>query len=269
MPSECGTSSITNAVGVGYIEVLVAGGVAQAGTAGTDARCAWIIGLLGALACHTSANLARFSVEYVRSGGATNTAVGLRMVDTASMTGQPTLASTFAAWRAALPAHTPANYAAPISGTPLQLCAGAYTLRAAAAGGDVSPICPTGTLAAISAQCSSQHADGGYGCHQLLGAPTFPPGTCADRPGAWAPSSGGEYAQWVRATFWPVPIWLTQVKVHESFGGGFVTSVEVEDEIGARRMIWPHAQIAAKTDTTACGGVFTVDFDTSSPTDLQ
>jgi hypothetical protein len=88
-----------------------------------------------------------------------------------------------------------------------------------------------------------------WGSEQALGAPNT--SNCADVATAWAPLDGGSDLEFLHLGY-STPMYVTGVRIHETFESGFVVGVELVEPNGAR-----HA-IAVPEDNTACPGWFEI-----------
>lgn len=121
---------------------------------------------------------------------------------------------------------------------------GRYAVGAAAAG------LSTGVYRwwAESAMASSQYGDQGNSAQQALGMPDTQNGR--DRPTAWAPKTRDGGSEWLEVSY-PRAIAPTELRIHESYGPGFVTRLEAWDEQAARwTTVWEGQ------DPTRIPGVF-------------
>lgn len=102
---------------------------------------------------------------------------------------------------------------------------------------------------AIHGSASSQFSVNNWSANQATGQPNTL--ECDDLETAWAPSMDGDDVEWLELRY-ENAVAAEGVRVHETYVGGFVKSVDLIDSVGSYHTIWRGA------DATQCGNWLTL-----------
>ncbi|MBN2005569.1 MAG: hypothetical protein JXA21_19575 [Anaerolineae bacterium] len=112
-----------------------------------------------------------------------------------------------------------------------------------------TPVLKTFSQWAVSAEASSQFGFPDWSVRRATGAPEV--GACVDDPRAWS-SGRGSGLEWLQLTY-AAPVYVTEVRVHQTFGRGAISRISLIGEDGTVEEIW------SGTDVTApCPGILAV-----------